>query len=123
MGQQEKLVRESTEETEAPSKSKKKEKPKKDKATEMEKEARPRQEQLPGISLPLADLEGLAIEYNDLKSDRQRIRSKEVLVKQQLVASMKKHKRENYIHGQVEIRLVAEKEIVKVKVKAKADAE
>ena len=81
-----------------------------------------RQMDIPGTEdREIKELKDAALDYAEVRDERQQLTAKEVPLKQQLLSLMKKHKKENYKYGGVEIRVVHEKENVKVKVKKESD--
>lgn len=80
-------------------------------------------ERLPGMEdSAIEDLEDCAREYANTRDDRMYLLEKEVEMKEKLLDLMKKNKKEFYKRDGVEVRLVHEKESVKVKV-VKDDAD
>lgn len=79
-------------------------------------------ERLPGMQdAAIEDLEDAAREYANTRDDRMALLEAEVQLKEQLLDLMKKNKKEFYKRDGVEVRLVHEKESVKVKVIKKED--
>jgi hypothetical protein len=87
--------------------------------------ARPEQERLPGTGdAKLADLHTAALEYADVRDQRQVLTASEVELKTKLLALMKKYKKESYVYEDVNIQIVHEEETVKVRIKkAKSEDE
>jgi hypothetical protein len=83
---------------------------------------RPRQKRLPTLEdTAIAPLEDAAQEYAGIRDERIGLSSSEHKLKTKVLALMKKHQKKTYVHDGIEIRVVAEEETVKVKVrKAKA---
>lgn len=74
-------------------------------------------ERLPGMQDAASeDLEDAAREYANTRDDRMALLEAEVQLKERLLDLMKKNKKEFYKRDGVEVRLVHEKESVKVKV-------
>jgi hypothetical protein len=89
--------------------------PKSKKAVEVKA---PRQGRLPEMDDPkIEELESLAEAYADVRDERMELNASEVDLKNKLLASMKKFKKEHYHHNGIDIKVVVEEEIVKVKVK------
>jgi hypothetical protein len=79
-------------------------------------------ERLPGMEDPaIEELEDCAREYANTRDDRMLLLGKEVELKEDLLNLMKKHKKTVYLHDGVEIKIVHEKEAIKVKVKRDDD--
>jgi len=79
-------------------------------------------ERLPGMQDNiLEDLEDAAREYANTRDDRMLLLGKEVELKEELLNLMKKHKKMVYVRDGVEIKIVHEKEAIKVKVKREED--
>jgi hypothetical protein len=73
---------------------------------------------LPGMEDPeIEELEDAAREYANIRDDRMKLTSSEVETKDVLLSLMKKHKKESYNHDGVEVKMVHEKETVKVRIK------
>lgn len=81
---------------------------------------RGRQERLPGVEEdPLIEaLQDAALDYADIRDQRQALTAREVEAKGRLKDLMHAHKKEVYRHGGVVVTLVKEEENVKVKIKA-----
>lgn len=86
---------------------------------------KPRQEQLPGMKdRKLAALHNAALEYAEIRDERQELTKKESDLQKTLLSLMHKAKKEHYEYAGVECNLVVEKEKVKVRVKkAQVDEE
>lgn len=79
---------------------------------------------LPGMEdAAIEDLENAAREYANLRDNRLQVLKDEVAVKEDLLLLMKSHHKEKYTHDGIEIRLVHEKENVKVKIKKDEDSD
>jgi len=79
--------------------------------------ARPRQQSLAGMeNRKLADLHNVAQQYAGVRDERMELNQREVELKDQLLALMKKHDKREYLCEDVEIRVVAEEETVKVRI-------
>lgn len=102
----------------ASTREKRQEKAKKGKKPEIVRDPqRGKTERLPGMQDPeIEELEDAAREYANIRDDRVLLLGKEVELKEELLGMMKKHGKTVYIHDGVEIKLVHEKESVKVKV-------
>jgi len=80
--------------------------------------SRGKQNRLPGMEdAEIEELEDAAKDYASLRDDRMHLLSKEVEMKDNLLALMKKHGKLTYTHDGVEVRIVHENEKVKVKIK------
>ncbi len=85
---------------------------------------KPKQESLPGMEdRKIEDLVITARKYADVRDDRQELTLKEVELKNELLGLMKKHRKKEYIFDGIEIRVVAEEETVRVKIKKEAEEE
>lgn len=79
---------------------------------------KPRQPRLPGTEDPeIEELEAAAEEYAGIRDQRMALTPEETRLKGVLLAMMKSHKKTVYNHGSIEIKVVTEKETVKVKLK------
>jgi len=79
--------------------------------------AKAKQEELPGMEdREIIDLVTAARKYVDVRDDRQQLTLKEVELKSELLTLMKRHKKKEYIHDGIEIRVVAEEETIKVRI-------
>lgn len=86
--------------------------------------AKPRQERLPGTGdAKLADLHRAALDYADIRDQRQALTSDEVELKGKLLDLMKKYKKEEYVYEDVSVRIVHEEETVKVRIKKAKEEE
>jgi hypothetical protein len=96
---------------------KKKEPPKPKKATKI-----PRQQPLPGMeNAKIARIENLALDYAELRDQRQVLSVQEVDLKTKLIDEMHKQKKTEYKRNGIDIKLTVEKEGIKVRVKAAED--
>ena len=78
---------------------------------------RGKNKRLPGMEdAEIEDLEDAAREYANVRDDRMNLTREESSMKEKLLALMKKHKKEKYLHDGVEIKLVHEEETVKVRI-------
>jgi hypothetical protein len=78
----------------------------------------PRQDALPGMSdAKLSVIEGLAIDYVELRDERMDIGKQEVEIKQQLIEAMHKAGKTEYKRAGISVKLIVEEEGVKVRVK------
>lgn len=86
---------------------------------------KPKQQRLPGTEdAKLSDLHKAALDYADIRDQRQALTSDEVELKGKLLDLMHKYKKKEYVYEDVHIRVVHEEENVKVKIKkAKEDSE
>jgi hypothetical protein len=83
---------------------------------------RPKQSRLPTMEdAKIEELEDLAGDYAAVRDKRQKLTLDEVELKQDLLDLMKANKKETYLHNGIEIRVVHEKENVKVKIKKDKD--
>ena len=77
-----------------------------------------KKQNLPGMEdRAIEALESAAIDYAEVRDERIALNAREVQLKGLLLGLMKQHKRERYENDAVSIRLVHEKETVKVKIK------
>ena len=75
------------------------------------------QADLPGLEdRAIAELEAAAEEYAGIRDRRMALTEQEVECKEKLLALMHGHGKQTYIHGGIEIRVVAEKEKVRVRI-------
>jgi len=87
-------------------------------AAEGEKAKKPRQARLPEMQdAEIEELEEAAESYADVRDQRQALTTQEVDLKQSLLSLMQKNKKETYIHGGIEIRVIHKDTTVKVKIK------
>src|SRR5262245_17900012 len=85
------------------------------------KKARPQPQSLPGMeNRALEDLRAAALEYADIRDQRQALTAQEVALKAKVLGLMKAHKRSVYEYEGIEIRIVVEEETVKVKIDREA---
>jgi hypothetical protein len=79
---------------------------------------RPRQPRFAGMEdAKIEALENAALDYAHVRDQRQQLTAQEVPLKQELIALMKKEGRETYRHENVEIKMIHEKESVKVRIR------
>lgn len=84
----------------------------------------PRQQRLPGTGdAKLSDLHNAALDYADIRDQRQALTASEVELKGKLKDLMHKYKKEEYVYAGVSVTLVHEQENVKVRVKKESDDE
>jgi hypothetical protein len=65
----------------------------------------------------LEDIQAAALEYVEHRDERMKALKDEVELKQRLLGLMKRHRKTEYIHDGIEVRVETEEETVKVKVK------
>jgi len=83
-----------------------------------------RQSRLPGMEdTKIKLLEDTALDYKEMRDERQRIGRDEVTLKNRLLELMHKEKKTEYHRNGISIKVLVEKESVKVKVKAEGEAE
>jgi hypothetical protein len=83
----------------------------------VEADKKPRQARLPGVEDPeIEELESAALDYAEIRDQRQLLTPKEVEAKEKLLSLMKAHDKQTYRHGNIEITRIVEKEKIKVKV-------
>ena len=83
-----------------------------------------RQDRLPGMAdAKIQALHGAALDYAEIRDERQALTVREVELKTKLIELMHKHGRDHYEFENVKIDLVIEEESVKVKVKKPKEAE
>lgn len=88
-----------------------------------EKPRKPRQARLPEMEDPqIEDLEATAEEYAEVRDERVQLTAREVPLKEKLLQLMKANGKTSYHRDGISVKIVAEKETVKVKVK-KSDSE
>lgn len=98
-------------------KSVKKEKPKLQPKLTVTKTKTPRQKRFETMDDPIIEgLQGLAEEYYDLKEKRQRLKTREVELKAELLAVMKGEDKTSYHYQGVTIKVTHEREGVSVRV-------
>lgn len=79
---------------------------------------KPRQARLPGTEDPeIEELESAAEEYADIRDQRMELTKEEVRLQSGLLAAMKKYNKTSYVHDGYDLKLVAEKEKVRVRIK------
>jgi hypothetical protein len=79
---------------------------------------RGRQPRLPQMEDPeIEELEAAAEEYASIRDQRIALTPQEHQLKETLLGLMKKHKKTNYLHDGYDIKIVSEKETVRVKIK------
>lgn len=79
---------------------------------------KPKQGRLPEMEDPeIEELEAKAEEYADVRDRRMALTPQEDQLKKDLLALMKKHDKKTYVHDGYDIRIVAEEETVKVRIK------
>lgn len=77
-----------------------------------------RQKKLPIVEdSAIKPLEDAAHEYVVIRDERMDLSQQESGLKAKLLALMKKHSKKTYVHDGIEIRVVAEEETVKVRIK------
>ena len=82
----------------------------------------PRQNPLPGMEDgKLQAIENAALDYAELRDERQALTVKEVELKQKLIDLMHKHEKTEYKRNGISVKLVVEQEGVKVRVKDESD--
>lgn len=81
------------------------------------------QKQLPGVDQEIEELQSKAVEYAAIRDERQALTQREVDLKKDLLALMKKHKKTKYNRGGVSIEIVTEEESVKVRIKKQKEAD
>ena len=75
-----------------------------------------RQDDLPGMEdLRIKEIEEAALSYIEGRDARMEATTEEVALKETLIAMMHKHEKTEYRRGRISVRLVVEKETVKVK--------
>ena len=78
---------------------------------------KPRQARLPQMEdAEIEELESAALDYAEIRDERQLLTPKEVEAKEKLLSLMKAHDKQTYRHGNIEITRIVEKEKIKVKV-------
>jgi len=87
-----------------------------------EEAKKPRQARLPQMEDPaIEELESAAEEYADIRDKRQALTTEEVRLKTDLLNLMHSHKKTEYNHGGVSIKVVVESEKVRVRIKKDKD--
>lgn len=88
------------------------------------KKSKPKQKDLPGMEeRRIPELHTAAENYAEVRDERMILTKKEVELKDELLGMMKKHGKESYKFDDVEIKVVHEKEKVKVKIHKEAAPE
>jgi hypothetical protein len=78
----------------------------------------PRQEALPGLEdRAIKAIDNAAMDYADIRDQRQALTAQESSLKTELLNLMHKHQKTHYKHGTVEINVVPEAETIKVRIK------
>lgn len=78
-----------------------------------------KQQRLPGIEdAKIQAMHDIAEEYVEVRDERQALTAREVPLKEKLIKLMHKNEKTTYRYGNLEIKLVSEKENVKVKLKS-----
>ena len=78
----------------------------------------PRQDRLPGMAdAKIAALHNAAMDYAEIRDQRQELTKSEVELKEKLIGLMHAHKKTVYDYNGVHIELIVEEETVKVKVR------
>ena len=86
------------------------------------KKVKPKQQDLPGMAdRKIPELHKAAEEYADVRDRRMELTKEEVAAKEEVLKQMRSHKKEVYKFDDVEIKVVHEKESVKVRVKKDAE--
>lgn len=84
----------------------------------------PRQQQLPGVEdNKLAAIENLAMDYAEIRDQRQELSKRESELKQDLLKLMHKLNRKEYKRDGISVIVEVEEETVKVRVRAEKEAE
>jgi len=82
----------------------------------------PRQEVIPGIGdQKIAAIENAALDYAEIRDERQELTAKEVKLKERLMDLMHNKGLKEYKRGGISVKLVPEGENVKVRVRAEED--
>lgn len=77
----------------------------------------PRQQQLPGVEdRKIAAIENLAMDYAEIRDQRQELNKEEAKLKQGLIDLMHSKKLKEYKRGNISVKLKIEEETVKVRV-------
>lgn len=80
--------------------------------------ARPKQQDLPEMgNRQLKDLSDAAYDYASIRDKRMELSQDEHRLKEKLLSLMKKHKMKEYVYEDVEIKVVAEEETVRVRIR------
>jgi hypothetical protein len=81
-------------------------------------EKKPRQQRLPHMDDPkIESLHNAALDYAEIRDERQKLTEREVKLKEKLIALMHEHGKKEYHYKGVSIKLVVESETVKVRIK------
>jgi hypothetical protein len=84
----------------------------------------PRQESLPGIGdTKIAAIENAALDYAEIRDQRQELTTQEVDLKKKLLDLMHAKKLTEYKRNGISVKLVAETETVKVRVRAEEEGD
>ena len=84
---------------------------------------KPRQKRLPGMQdAKIEALQQTALDYAEIRDQRQELTTQEVSLKDRLLKLMHKYKKENYVYQGVTVTLVHEDESVKVRIKHPEEA-
>lgn len=82
----------------------------------------PRQQQLPGVEdRKIAAIENLAMDYAEIRDQRQELNKEEAKLKQGLIDLMHSKKLKEYKRGNISVKLKIEEETVKVRVRDEDD--
>lgn len=82
----------------------------------------PRQKRLPGTEDPeIEELEAAAEAYAEVRDERMELTKQEVSTQAELLKLMKKYDKKTYVHDGYDLKLVAEKEKVRVRIKKDKD--
>ena len=82
----------------------------------------PRQQPLPGVGdEKIAAIENAALDYAEIRDERQALTKREVETKQKLIELMHKKELKEYKRNGISVKLVVEEESVKVRVKSEED--
>jgi hypothetical protein len=79
--------------------------------------AKPKQDELPGIERKLKDLHEAAMDYAEIRDQRQELNRQEAVLKAKLLGLMKKHGKEDYEFEGVHIWTEIEEETVRVRIR------
>lgn len=77
----------------------------------------PRQEEMPGVSMAIKEIEDAALDYAEGRDERMQATEREVELKTALITAMHKHEKTEYKRGRISVELKVEKEKVKVRIK------
>lgn len=79
---------------------------------------KPKQARLKGMEDPkIAELEGLAEDYVEVRDERQALTPREVQLKNDLISAMERHGKASYVHAGVEIKVLVESKKLKVRIR------